>query len=59
MMFDEFHSYQDPGIEIPAFITKLTTITTDMVKNHNIDEEELSLYLSDVDLNIQCVICVT
>ena len=44
-LLDEFNRYQDPGMPIPEAITKLTGITDDMVKNHQINVEEVVSYL--------------
>ena len=51
-LLDEFNSYQDPGMPIPEAITRLTGITDDMVKNHQINVEEVDSYLNDVDIII-------
>ena len=51
-LLEEFSSYQDPNIPIPAYITKLTGISDDMVKGHSIDEDAVSEYLKDVDIII-------
>ena len=51
-LLEEFSSYQDPGKPITAFITKLTEITDDMVKNQQINQAELDSYLQDVDIII-------
>ena len=51
-LLDEFNSYQDPNVSIPEAITKLTGITDDMVKGHQINVEEVDSYLNDVDIII-------
>ena len=51
-LLEEFGSYQDPNIPIPAHITKLTGISDDMVKGHSIDESAVSEYLKGVDMII-------
>ena len=51
-LLDEFNRYQDPGMPIPEAITKLNGITDDMVKNHQINVEEVDSYLNDVDIII-------
>lgn len=51
-LLEEFGSYQDPNIPIPAHITKLTGISDDMVKGHSIDEGVVSEYLKDVNIII-------
>ena len=51
-LLEEFSSYQDPNIPIPAYITKLTGISDDMVKGHSIDEDAVSEYLKDVNIII-------
>jgi DNA polymerase-3 subunit epsilon len=51
-LLEEFSSYQDPNIPIPAHITKLTGISDDMVKGHSIDEDAVSEYLKDVNIII-------
>ena len=51
-VLDEFHSFQDPKIPIPEYISELTGIKDDMVKDRNIDITELSEYLEDVNLII-------
>ena len=35
-LLDDFSSYQDPGIPIPEYITKLTGINDDMVRGQKI-----------------------
>jgi len=51
-LLDEFSGYQDPNMPIPQAITKLTSITDDMVKNHQINEHEVTSYLHNVDIII-------
>ena len=51
-LLNEFSRYQDPGMPIPEVITKLTGITDDMVKGHQINVEEVDSYLNDVDIII-------
>ena len=51
-LLDEFNRYQDPSVPIPEAITKLTGITDDMVKGHQINVEEVDSYLKDVDIII-------
>lgn len=51
-LLDEFNRYKDPGMPIPEAITKLTGITDDMVKGHQINVEEVDSYLNDVDIII-------
>ena len=51
-LLDEFNRYQDPGMPIPESITKLTGITDDMVKGHQINVEEVDSYLNDVNIII-------
>jgi DNA polymerase-3 subunit epsilon len=51
-LLDEFNRYQDPGMPIPEAITKLTGITDDMVKGHQINVEEVDSYLNDADIII-------
>jgi DNA polymerase-3 subunit epsilon len=51
-ILDEFHSYQDPKIPIPEFISKLTGIDDAMVRDQNVDTVKLSKYLEDVNLII-------
>jgi DNA polymerase III subunit epsilon len=49
-ILEEFNGYQDPGIDISAFITELTGISDDMVKGQKIDAVAVDEYLKDVDL---------
>ena len=51
-LLGEFSGYQDPTIPIPQAITKLTSITDDMVKGQQINENEVASYLKDVDIII-------
>ena len=51
-ILNEFHSYQDPKIPIPEFISKLTGINYNMVKNQIIDTMKLSKYLEGINLII-------
>ena len=51
-ILDEFHSYQDPKVPIPEFISKLTGIDDAMVRDQNVDTAKLSKYLEDVNLII-------
>ena len=51
-LLDEFSGYQDPGLPIPEVITKLTCITDDMVKGHQINVNEIDSYLNNVDIII-------
>ena len=51
-LLDEFSGYQDPNRLIPQAITKLTSITDDMVKGQQINENEVASYLKDVDIII-------
>jgi DNA polymerase III subunit epsilon len=51
-LLDEFSSYQDPRKPILPYITKLTGITDDMVKDQQINQVELDNYLQDVDIII-------
>lgn len=46
---DHYHSYQDPGEEIPDYITAITGITQEMVKGKNIDLNKVKEYLNDAD----------
>ena len=50
-LLDEFNRYQDPGMPIPEAITKLTGITNDMVKGHQINVEEVDSYLIEEEIN--------
>lgn len=51
-ILEEFNGYQDPGRDISTFITGLTGINNDMVKDQKIDELVVAEYLEDVDLII-------
>ena len=51
-LLEEFSGYQDPNIPIPAHITKLTSISDDMVKGNSIDEGVVSECLKDVNIII-------
>ena len=51
-ILEEFNGYQDPQMDISAFITTLTGIDNDMVRGKNIDEAQVESYLKDVDLII-------
>ena len=51
-LLDEFSGYQDPGLPIPEAITKLTSITDDMVKGHRVNVDEVDFYLNNVDIII-------
>jgi DNA polymerase-3 subunit epsilon len=51
-LLDEFSGYQDPNMPIPEAITKLTSITDDMVKGHRINVDEVDSYLNNVDIII-------
>ncbi len=51
-LLEEFNSYQDPKMAIPEHITKLTGITDNMVKGHQIIESDVESYLKNVDLII-------
>jgi len=51
-LLDEFSGYQDPGLPIPEAITKLTSITDDMVKGHRINVDEVDSYLNNVNIII-------
>jgi DNA polymerase-3 subunit epsilon len=51
-LLDEFSRYQDPQMPIPQAITELTTITNEMVKGQQINENEVANYLQDVDIII-------
>jgi DNA polymerase-3 subunit epsilon len=51
-LLDDFNGYQDPGIPIPEYITKLTGINDDMVRGHKIEENAVADYLQGVDLII-------
>ncbi len=45
-----YNSLQDPGMPIPAFITRITGITDEMVAGQAIDLEEVARILSGADL---------
>lgn len=51
-LLEEFSEYQDPGLLIPEYITNLTGITDDMVKDKKIDEIKVINYLQDVSIVI-------
>jgi DNA polymerase-3 subunit epsilon len=51
-LLDEFSGYQYPDLPIPEAITKLTSITDDMVKGHRINVDEVDSYLNNVDIII-------
>ena len=51
-LLGDFSGYQDPGIPIPEYITKLTGINDDMVRGHKIEENTVADYLQGVDLII-------
>jgi DNA polymerase-3 subunit epsilon len=51
-IIEEYNSLQNPGIPIPANITKLTGITTDMVIDQKIDMEKVEKILSGSDMII-------
>ena len=51
-LLDEFSGYQDPNIPIPEYISKLTGITDDTVKDRQINEVEVASYLQNVDIII-------
>jgi DNA polymerase-3 subunit epsilon len=50
LMLEEFNGYQDPKVSISKFITELTGISDDMVKDQKIDPVAVDEYLKDVDL---------
>ena len=47
-----FNAFQDPGIPIPAFITRLTGITDEMVAGQAIDLDEVARFLANASLVI-------
>lgn len=49
-VLEEFHGYQDPKVEISDFITQLTGINNDMVRDKAIDTDLVESYLKEVDL---------
>jgi len=51
-LLDDFSGYQDPGIPIPEYITKLTGISDDIVRGQKIEEDAVAHYLQGVDLII-------
>jgi DNA polymerase-3 subunit epsilon len=51
-LLDEFSSYQDPSKPIPKHITTLTGINDDMVRDQQINENEVADYLQNVDFII-------
>ena len=51
-ILEEFSGYQDPGLDIPPFITNLTGITNSMVHKKQIDTSDVINYLENVDLII-------
>lgn len=51
-LLDEFNGYQDPNIPIPEAISKLTGITDDAVRGHEIEADVVADYLQNVDLII-------
>ena len=51
-LLDEFSGYQDPNMPIPEAISKLTSITDNMVKGHRINADEVDSYLNNVDIII-------
>ena len=51
-VLDEFNGYQDPGIPIPQEIIQLTGISDDMVRDQNIDINEIEQYIKKANLII-------
>lgn len=47
---EEFCEFQDPGIPIPEFITKLTGITDEMVQGKSINIEKLKSLIESADI---------
>ena len=47
-----YNAFQDPGIPIPAFITRLTGITDEMVAGQAIDLDEVARFLANASLVI-------
>lgn len=51
-ILEEFNGYHDPNQDIPEFITELTGISNEMVREHKIEESAVAKYLEGVDLVI-------
>jgi DNA polymerase-3 subunit epsilon len=47
-----FQSYNEPSIPIPALVTDLTGITSDMVAGHRIDVAALEAFVTEADIVI-------
>lgn len=47
---DVYDGLEDPGVPVPAQITEITGITTDMVRGHRLDEARVAAMLQGVDL---------
>lgn len=47
---DVFHSYNEPSVPIPAFVTELTGITNEMVAGQRIDVAALEAFVADADI---------
>lgn len=45
-----YDGLEDPGVPVPAQITEITGITTDMVRGHRLDEARVTAMLQGVDL---------
>lgn len=49
---DVFHSYNEPSVPIPAFVTELTGITNEMVAGHRINIAALESFAADANIVI-------
>ena len=53
---DMYTGYQDPGMEIPELITKITGISQDMVEGQSIDDDEVAEFIATNSENSPLII---